>query len=310
MSEEITPYGAPDPEAIMERVIITGNLAALTPAERVSYYGQVCRSLKINPLTRPFDYIELDGKLTLYACRGATDQLRRINRISISVLSRQDLGDILVVLAQATDPQGRKDEAEGVVSLVKERGDWKTNEKSGKRYFQGTGQWEKLRGEDLARARMRAETKAKRRVTLSICGLGWMDESERDTLSKNETRGVAVDLETGEILGEGGEQGGFPPAPSANGEKMTEAQHKIIEVLVKKSGIDRDIFKSWLIADSLIPVGGHLTDMSSRTATQMIGRWDDAMRRYMDRMMIALGDPEEREEREEGEEEEMEDANE
>ena len=35
-----------------------------------------------------------------------------------------------------------------------------------------------LKGEALANAMMKAETKAKRRATLSICGLGWMDEVE------------------------------------------------------------------------------------------------------------------------------------
>ena len=35
-----------------------------------------------------------------------------------------------------------------------------------------------LKGENLANAMMKAETKAKRRATLSICGLGWMDEVE------------------------------------------------------------------------------------------------------------------------------------
>jgi hypothetical protein len=39
-----------------------------------------------------------------------------------------------------------------------------------------------LRGEALANALMRAETKAKRRVTLSIAGLGWLDETELDTM--------------------------------------------------------------------------------------------------------------------------------
>src|SRR5690606_25662498 len=39
-----------------------------------------------------------------------------------------------------------------------------------------------LKGEALANLRMKAVTKAKRRVTLSICGLGILDESELDTL--------------------------------------------------------------------------------------------------------------------------------
>jgi hypothetical protein len=35
-----------------------------------------------------------------------------------------------------------------------------------------------LKGDALANALMKAETKAKRRVTLSLAGLGWLDETE------------------------------------------------------------------------------------------------------------------------------------
>jgi hypothetical protein len=39
-----------------------------------------------------------------------------------------------------------------------------------------------LKGDALANALMKAETKSKRRVTLSICGLGMLDETEVDTI--------------------------------------------------------------------------------------------------------------------------------
>jgi hypothetical protein len=39
-----------------------------------------------------------------------------------------------------------------------------------------------LKGEMLANAMMKAETKAKRRATLSICGLGLLDEVEVETI--------------------------------------------------------------------------------------------------------------------------------
>jgi hypothetical protein len=39
-----------------------------------------------------------------------------------------------------------------------------------------------LKGEALANAEMKAVTKAKRRLTLSICGLGWLDETEISTV--------------------------------------------------------------------------------------------------------------------------------
>jgi hypothetical protein len=185
-----------DPGAIMERVMVMGDLAKLKPEERTTYYMQVCQSLNLNPLTRPFEYIELDGKLTLYARRDATDQLRAIHRVNIAIVAREKMDDVYIVTARATLPNGRTDEATGVVVLVKEDGEWKTAQ-SGKKYFQGNGQFKQLRGDSLANALMRAETKAKRRVTLSICGLGWIVEDELDTVS---IRPVQVDTTTGEII--------------------------------------------------------------------------------------------------------------
>src|SRR5690606_4394457 len=121
-----------------------------------------------------FEYITLNGKLTLYAKRDATDQLRKIHGVSVEITGREMYGDsIYVVTARARDSQGRTDEAIGAVSIAG------------------------LKGEALANAIMKAETKAKRRVTLSICGLGWLDETEVSTVPDAEA--VDVDMETGEI---------------------------------------------------------------------------------------------------------------
>jgi hypothetical protein len=42
-----------------------------------------------------------------------------------------------------------------------------------------------VHGEALANAFLKAETKAKRRVTLSICGLGLLDETELETIPRD-----------------------------------------------------------------------------------------------------------------------------
>jgi hypothetical protein len=152
----LAPPGEGIDPAIIEQVVIGGDLARLTPAQRVEYYRQVCASLNLNPLTRPFEYLRLNERLTLYAKREATDQLRRLHRVSVVIVAREQQEDIYVVTARATTPDGRTDEATGAVSLAG------------------------LSGANLANGLMRAETKAKRRVTLSICGLGWLDESEVD----------------------------------------------------------------------------------------------------------------------------------
>ena len=140
--------------AQLEQVVIQGNLAALSENERIGYYARVCESLGLNPLTRPFEYITLNGKLTLYARKDATDQLRDLHGVTIDRLERERSDDLQIVTAYAKDRYGRTDSSIGAVSI------------------------KGLSGEALANALMKAETKAKRRVTLSIVGLGWMDEVE------------------------------------------------------------------------------------------------------------------------------------
>lgn len=142
----------------IERVLIGGDLSKLTAEQRTAYYMQLCQSLGLNPLTKPFAYITLSGKLVLYALKDATEQLRKIHSVSITDVSSQRLEDVFVVAAKAQDKTGRTDAATGAVPIGN------------------------LKGEALANALMKAETKAKRRVTLSICGLGMLDETEVETI--------------------------------------------------------------------------------------------------------------------------------
>ncbi len=164
----------------VEAALATGNLDGLTTEQRINYYNSVCKSMGLNPLTRPFEYIPLNGKLTLYCRRDATDQLRKINNVSVAIAKSERLDDVYVVTATAT-MGGRQDTATGAVALVKEDGTWETAS-SGKRFFKTNGKYLPLHGDDLANALMKAETKAKRRVTLSIVGLGWLDETEVETV--------------------------------------------------------------------------------------------------------------------------------
>jgi hypothetical protein len=172
--------------AIVERVLLGGDLSQLTDQQRVAYYMEVCQSLNLNPLTRPFDYLLLDDskggkKLVLYARKDCADQLRDNNGISVTRLERERMGETYIVTAYGRNAQGREDSATGVVALERENGEWKTSA-NGKRYFVGDGTWTTLRGDALANALMKAETKAKRRLTLSLCGLGMADESEIETI--------------------------------------------------------------------------------------------------------------------------------
>ena len=145
-----------DPAKILEGVMIRGDLAQLNEQERVTYYKTVCESLSLNPMTKPFDYIKLSGKLTLYAKRDCADQLRALHGVSIKVISKEEIDGVYIVSVAAQNKYGRHDEDTGAVSIAG------------------------LKGEARADAILKAITKAKRRVTLSICGLGWIDEVEAD----------------------------------------------------------------------------------------------------------------------------------
>lgn len=142
----------------LEKVLVGGDLSKLSSEQRVEYVRRTCESLGLNPLTRPFELMNLGGKTVMYAKKDATEQLRKLHSVSIEIVSRTSEDGVYTVTARATLPDGRKDEDVGSVVVAN------------------------LKGEALANATMKAHTKAKRRVTLSICGLGILDESELDTV--------------------------------------------------------------------------------------------------------------------------------
>lgn len=142
-----------------ELALVQNDLSKLNPQERLSLYRKTCESLGLNELTQPFGYIEFrGGKLSLYAKKDCTDQLRKIHGVSVEIVSKEILEGNYVVIARAKDQSGRTDEDMGSVSI------------------------KGLQGEALGNAMMKAITKAKRRVTLSICGLGILDETETETV--------------------------------------------------------------------------------------------------------------------------------
>jgi hypothetical protein len=90
----------------------------------------------------------------------------------VTRLDRDERSDLAMVTAYVRDRSGREDSALGAVSI------------------QG------LRGGALADAWMKAETKAKRRATLSLVGLGFLDESEIGSVGAP----VGFDETTGDIV--------------------------------------------------------------------------------------------------------------
>ena len=159
MNTEITPQPKEISPDVLASVVLKGDISQLNQLQKVEYFNHVCRSLGLNPATQPLAYIRLGGKEVLYAKKDATDQLRRIYGVSIYKLEKEIQEGLYVVTAYARDKNGKQDSDVGVVPI------------------QG------LKGDALANAMLKTVTKAKRRVTLSICGLGLLDETEVDSIA-------------------------------------------------------------------------------------------------------------------------------
>ena len=159
--------------SVIQKLVLDGDISQMSKEQRVNYYTQFCQSLGLNPLTQPFQIIKFQGKEKLYATKDCTEQLRKIHGVSITDIASQKIEDVYVVTAKAMDKNGKVDTSTGAVTISN------------------------LKGDALANALMKAETKAKRRVTLSICGLGILDESETDTMKEAITEDVqAIEVPT------------------------------------------------------------------------------------------------------------------
>lgn len=196
-----TDLAKPDEQAaIMSRVLIAGDMSKLSDAQRVEYYLAVCKSMGLNPLTEPFSFVHLNGRLRFYTQKNCTDQLRAIHNISLYGEPGTLIGDVYTVTIHASKPDGRKDVDVGAVNV------------------------KGLSGDALANAMMKAVTKAKRRVTLSICGLSFLDETELETVKGAER----VDVRT-------------PATPSS--EDLTTQLEASISVLKTKADA-RELYKA------------------------------------------------------------------
>lgn len=172
-----------------EVVLMDGDLGKMTPDQRLAYIYKVCDDIGVNPMTRPFEYLKLNGKLQLYARKDCTEQLRANRKISLKIEERiddKDCGTYTVVVT-AKLPDGREDQATGSVATKRQKVsiEYDQNGREKKTFHKdkdGLPLMEVLIGDEKANAIMKAETKAKRRATLSICGLGFLDESEIETI--------------------------------------------------------------------------------------------------------------------------------
>lgn len=146
--------------SIANQLILQGDLSKLSANDKVRYYNGYCERMGLDPFTKPFDLLRLNGKEVLYCTRSGTQQLNKLHKVSHLITSRDTNTDagVYIVTSKASLPDGRCTESLGAVNI------------------QG------LKGEAYANAIMKAETKAKRRATLDLLGLGVLDESEAESI--------------------------------------------------------------------------------------------------------------------------------
>ena len=158
----IEPYREPaltldSTRAIVHATIASGDYSRLDDAQRGDVVLALCRATGLNPLTKPFDFLRLQGKLILYANRNAADQLAAQHRITRKIVRGPEIVDVggkklVLCVCEASTPDGRTEHATATVDLADPCG--------------------------LANVFMKAETKAKRRAALAVTGLSIIDEIE------------------------------------------------------------------------------------------------------------------------------------
>lgn len=146
---------------LVAQVIINGDLSKLSAKQRVDYYNGYCQRLGLDAFTKPFDLLKLNGREILYCTRSGAQQLNKLHNVSHMITSRETNAEagVYLVTSRACLPDGRCTESIGAVNI--------------------TG----LKGEAYANAVMKAETKAKRRATLDLLGLGVLDETEVESIA-------------------------------------------------------------------------------------------------------------------------------
>ena len=159
--------------SIANQLILQGDLSKLSANDKVRYYNGYCERMGLDPFTKPFDILRLNGKEVLYCTRSGTQQLNKLHKVSHLITSRDTNAEagVYIVTSKASLPDGRCTESIGAVNIAG------------------------LKGEIYANAIMKAETKAKRRATLDLLGLGVLDESEAESIPNASTGALQTMVE-------------------------------------------------------------------------------------------------------------------
>jgi hypothetical protein len=142
----------------MLKLVTQGDCSGLNADQKLQYYKARCDAAGLDTRATPFQFIKLQGKDVLYATKSCTDQLTAVHKLTSHIIEQRTEDGIRIVSVRVRNPDGRELDDIGAVSI------------------------KGLQGDALCNGLMKAVTKAKRRATLSFCGLGMLDESELETI--------------------------------------------------------------------------------------------------------------------------------
>lgn len=206
-STEVTTTSDENRILLIERLVIDGDLSVLSAEDRLTYYKHVCKKHKLDWELKPFEYIKLPDKkddngvmkykLTLYATKGCAELLRATHGIEIYDLKREFDKGLCIVTATGRTKDGRIGMDVGFASVNTKYGD--------------------ATGDFLGNAILKAVTKAQRRLTLSLGGLGMLDETEVES--------IAGAIKITDVTGTG-----------TIGEKPKETGEEVFKILLNSSG--------------------------------------------------------------------------
>jgi hypothetical protein len=177
----------------MVRAVGMGDVSGLSPEQRLRYIGWICQSTGLNAATLPIRILEMDGRTVLYATAEAGAQLRNNRKVSITITERREERGCYIVVARASMPSGRTDEATGAVPTIYPDTFYDRTSRMRKPHPRAG---KPIDGLDYCNALKKAETQAKRRAALSICGLSFPDESEVEEMKRANVTSVVDTTET------------------------------------------------------------------------------------------------------------------
>lgn len=149
--------------AFQQAVAANRDTAGLRPEHRGALLNELARALKLNPLTKPVIFLKTGQGESIYVTRQGADQIAarlKLNREVIEGPDARKIGNIEVAFCRVrvTAPDGRSETSTATLAFS-----------------------------DPAMILMKVETKAKRRATLSIAGLGMLSEEDAEEMGIDAT---------------------------------------------------------------------------------------------------------------------------